>query len=793
MITRLSRYVIGTLPALVMATLASVGAQAQTMPVIQDPPQHQVVDANGVDLSTGRWTGRLMHLAIGDPKHGGMEWTQTADRMDNLTAILVIGSAPYDIGSYSSYVHGATVYYKGTTPKFIFGVGSALPFTEGGYNVERQNGSSLTCTTSGTIATCTFIAKNGEKVVFGNVPASEVGGGAWSAPPVYHFPTQLIKPNGETWTYNYAAPQQPCGGTSVMCLPAGVFPGVMYYLYGANIWLHLASSVVPLGGNVTGYLPTPISVTNNFGYMIKFNYGGPPTSLIAGGPAVPSVSEVVALNTNVEACNPTALICTFTHNWPKLEYSFQKTATSMSAQWTDNNGNTTTINSTLGGIGNNFVTGSTIVWPSGRQEILTFDSVPNADITGTTPWNSPGTASSIIKASNCHLNLLTGAVGYQSSGWDDSTHREYSPVNCFTQKVTSYSDGQNTWHYNYSYQTVYSSTGPLQPNQYYGIYPNLTTAAVNPLGKTRTVVSFPSGLVSDTNENGQTTSIAALNTIFCTANCYPDYNGRITSITAPAGNMISYAYDPIGSVLSVTYTPVPGVPSGQTSRVASYAYAYSSGSCVPVTCNSIASAIDANGNVSNYTYDPTHGGLTAQTAPADAGGTRPQTRYTYQQFTAQNQGTSVWLPISASTCSVGASCASTANETLTQTGYEPVNLQPTTVTTKAGDNSLFSIKTVGYDAVGNIVASTDPNGNTSYVTFDALRRKIFEISADPDGSGPLPRQMVHHVYDVDGNEIRTEAGTGNAIDGSDFVITKFKRSTFDPATGLLTKTEEVAP
>lgn len=811
MILRICRYTSRILLMCFAWLFASEGVWAQVLPVIQDPPTHQVIDKNGVDLSTGRWTGRLMHIAIGDPKHGGMEWTQTADRMDNLTAILVIGPPPYHTEtSYGGYIpvpNGATVYFEGKASKFVFqkdGGGNPVQ----GPIVEYQYGSTLACPTVGTSVTCTFTARNGEKVVFNNIPPAEVGGSNWSAPLVYHFPSKMIKPSGEVWTYNYAAPQQPCGTSGPqMCLPAGVFPGVMYYLYGgSNFWLYIAGvtgSPVPLGGAITGYLPPPISVTNNFGYMIKFNYGGPPTSQIPGGAPVPSVSEVVALNTNVEACNPTALICTLVKNWPRLKVSYQKTATSMSVQWTDSNGQVTSINSTLGGIGNNFITDTTIVWPSGRKEILKFDFVPNADITGTTPWNPQGTTSAILKASYCHLNLLTGSAGYISDGWDDSAYhyQDQQPTDCFTQKVTSYSDGVNTWSYNYSYQAVYSVNGPIDFSQnYYGLYGNMTTSAANPLGKVRTVVSFPGGIISDTNENGGITNIDAINKIFYCAGlkgtsitCYPDYTGRINSITAPGGSKISYGYGPFNYVTSVTYIPAPGVPTSQPSRTISYGYESSSDSCALAVCNSISSFTDANSNVTNYTYDPTHGGLTSVTTPADASGVRPQERYTYQQFTAQNQVGAIWLPATSSICSTNASCSGTSDETVTMTSYEPVNLQPTTVTKNAGDNSLSSTASVGYDAVGNVVSTTDGNNNVSYVTYDILRRKIFEIGADPDGTGPLLRQIVHHVYDADGKEIRTEMGVGSAIDGSDFVIKQFKRMTYDPVTGLLIKAEEVAP
>jgi len=36
-------------------------------------------------------------------------------------------------------------------------------------------------------------------------------------------------------------------------------------------------------------------------------------------------------------------------------------------------------------------------------------------------------------------------------------------------------------------------------------------------------------------------------------------------------------------------------------------------------------------NETDYTYDPTHGGVLTKTLPADANGIRPKTTYTYTQ------------------------------------------------------------------------------------------------------------------------------------------------------------------
>ncbi|WP_214675259.1 hypothetical protein, partial [Escherichia coli] len=87
----------------------------------------------------------------------------------------------------------------------------------------------------------------------------------------------------------------------------------------------------------------------------------------------------------------------------------------------------------------------------------------------------------------------------------------------------------------------------------------------------------------------------------------------------------------------------------------------------------------------------------------------------------------------------------------------------TSKTDSLGDGSQSYVTSYTYDYAGNVTSMKGPRTDvdeTSYVTYDRLRRKVFEISPDPDGAGPLPRTMVRHVYDADGNEIRTEYGSG---------------------------------
>ena len=95
------------------------------------------------------------------------------------------------------------------------------------------------------------------------------------------------------------------------------------------------------------------------------------------------------------------------------------------------------------------------------------------------------------------------------------------------------------------------------------------------------------------------------------------------------------------------------------------------------------------------------------------------------------------------------------------------------------------------DALGNVIKAVGPRTDVvqdAYVTYDALRRPVYEIGVDPDGSGPLVRKIVHHLYDQGDREYRTEIGTGSATDGTDFSITSYTLKAFDPVGNVIETT-----
>ena len=265
----------------------------------------------------------------------------------------------------------------------------------------------------------------------------------------------------------------------------------------------------------------------------------------------------------------------------------------------------------------------------------------------------------------------------------------------------------------------------------------------------------------------------------------PNYDGlRINSVTQPEGNSVGYTYDARGNVTQVTNTPKSG--SGLSTT---YTYANFDTTCANLkTCNQPNWTQDARGNKTYYTYDSTHGGVTSVTSPADSNGVTPKTVTTYTQFTAQirnstgtliNAGT-IWLPQTNSTCTSAVTCDGTVNQLKLTLAYATYNLLPSSLTTAAGDGSLSTTTNSTYDYVGNVTSidgvRTDVS-DVSYTTYDALRRPVYEISPDPDGSGSLKRVMTHHIY-TGALETQTETGTGNATNGSDFARAAYASTTY---------------
>ncbi len=253
-----------------------------------------------------------------------------------------------------------------------------------------------------------------------------------------------------------------------------------------------------------------------------------------------------------------------------------------------------------------------------------------------------------------------------------------------------------------------------------------------------------------------------------------DATGRVTRVTQPEGNYTEYTYDTRGNRTLTRSVAKPG--SGIADIVTTATFP---ATCTNMkTCNKPTSTTDAKGNVTEYTYDTTHGGVLTVTAPAPAsGGLRPQVRMTYGTAQAfyKNSGGSIiasgqnhYVLTAISTCQTTASCAGAADEVKTTIGYGPQvagtanNLYPVTASSGSGDGALTATTAVTYDSIGNRTYVDGPLPGTADVArtlYDAARQMVGIIGPDPDGAGALKNRAQRMTYNPDGQVTLTEVGT----------------------------------
>lgn len=436
--------------------------------------------------------------------------------------------------------------------------------------------------------------------------------------------------------------------------------------------------------------------------------------------------------------------------------------------------------------------------------LKSFSSVRNAISNGYTLVNNGVTIESITSSSSAPIGVtLTkpngGSIFYAATYLSNAYYTGHginggasSPPGAFPFSAFSVTKNSTT-----SYSITYDNVNFI-PERYQG-------TVTNPDGSTESFTVRYGLLYSQTDGLGHTTTFG-----WTGAEGYfygiPGYArlAKLQSVNRPNGSSMTYTYSH-GAVSSTTVNPAGG-GAGLTTTVGLPS------SCTVTNyriCNKPTYIQDPKGNQTDYTYDPAHGGILTETLPPDANGVRAQKRYTYNLLYPKVlnangvlvNSTPVWRVTRVSECLTAiaanpASCVGTAAERVTTYAYNDNNLFLTSIATSAGDGSLSTTTSSTYDYAGNVTSIDGPRTDVddrTYATYDALRRPVFEIGVDPDGVGALPRQVIHHVYDADGNEVRTEYGTGNATDGSDFTTTRFKRMTYDPVTGQKTKEEVVVP
>jgi RHS repeat-associated protein len=259
-------------------------------------------------------------------------------------------------------------------------------------------------------------------------------------------------------------------------------------------------------------------------------------------------------------------------------------------------------------------------------------------------------------------------------------------------------------------------------------------------------------ITSDMTKGRPTSIKDGLNRI--TAFTY-DTNARLTRTTLPEGNYVNLTYDTRGNVTERRRVAKAG--SGLTDIVETASYDTTCAN--PVKCNKPNSTTDAKGNVTNYTYDATHGGLLTLTKPAPAvGGVRPQLRYSYTQIPAGGP----YMLTGLSQCQTLASCTGAADESKVTVGYNSTTLLATSITRANGTGTLSAASAMTYDNRGNLLTVDGPLSGTADTTaykYDTANQLTGAISPDPDGAGTLKNRAIRLTYRPDGQVSKQELGT----------------------------------
>ncbi|MET4898947.1 RHS repeat-associated core domain-containing protein [Sphingomonadaceae bacterium jetA1] len=313
-------------------------------------------------------------------------------------------------------------------------------------------------------------------------------------------------------------------------------------------------------------------------------------------------------------------------------------------------------------------------------------------------------------------------------------------------RVTSYTKGGSTWQYSYS-----------------GSATDQTTVVTAPSGLQTVVTSNPARklLTSIRVGTGGTTRYEY------------DSSSWLTSIISPEGNRTNYTRDGRGNIVTTVMVSKSGTE--QLSTSATFAV-----SCPVGACDKPVTTTDIRGQVTDYEYGPAHGKVIRITYPSAGNGARRQKTFDYQQLYAwylnvngalEQSASPIWKLTRTAECSVATTCAGSANETVTEIAYgapgQPNNLLPTSVTVRAGDNSVVATTTMTYDRYGNPIAVDGPlagSADTVTARYNRMREVIGQIAAAPNADGSGSRRAMRISRDGAGRVSLVETGTVTGTD-----------------------------
>ena len=264
-----------------------------------------------------------------------------------------------------------------------------------------------------------------------------------------------------------------------------------------------------------------------------------------------------------------------------------------------------------------------------------------------------------------------------------------------------------------------------------------------------------------------------------------DIRGRLIQTTDALGGAIQYGYDPNNNRIATT---------NQLGNPTTYGYDVQ---------NRVIGATNPVGGVTLSTYDPVGNRVSS---------TDPNTNTTFFAYDALSRVVSTTKALGGVTAydyamSGGPPCCSPtpgsslvtrmqdADGNVTFYHYDELDRRVQTVRKNSDTNDVINptdaVTTSAYDPVGNVIAITDPNGNTTAYTYDADNRRVGMVNAAGD--------TTVTSYDGDGNTVAVTAPnnntTTNSYDALNRVITVYdeiglvRSSTYDADGNVLSTSD----
>lgn len=353
------------------------------------------------------------------------------------------------------------------------------------------------------------------------------------------------------------------------------------------------------------------------------------------------------------------------------------------------------------------------------QECSAVSALPSTEIVyngtaGTVLITPPGSSEGVeFTYAKSGSNWYGDAVSRRHTAIPGSTvSYQYALSNAGSSYLQRLTDSDGQW--NYMHEVYIDDSGYV---------PEMHATATNPAGGVIEVVGHSLfGQMEILTDEVPSTHWMHVST--------RDANYRVYGFTNPQQDRIDLDRDTRNNVIWASRVPIAG--SGQPA-VTVYQATYPADCMNPRTCNRPITETDANGNVTEYTYAPEHGGVLTETGPSvptrQTNGTmanvRPQKRYEYAQRYAwisngsggyQQAATPIWLLVRERFCRTtaasGSSCAGgAADEVVTDFDYGP-NSGPNTLLLR-GVSVTADGRTIrtcySYDSSGNRISETQPN------------------------------------------------------------------------------------